>query len=288
MRWLDVRSPAVRAAVVSGAYGKIPHSPHFAAPPTGPDEIDVLADCLERASSVLEGVTAGVFHPPLQVVEDYVCGPRTTRLSPSLGPLRSVAALWSVSSSGVLEAELRDYVLHGGDVRFTLQDHVEMPWLGDTADLSLERLWRVRFACACLPSQRLRLVYNVGSTIDAQARAMVLALAHEFYLQVAPCDECGTCRLPLRTTSVQREGISFTVADPLEAGTTTGSTGLPEVDLWVAQVNPYRVGRPPRVFDPSAPPPVVRNVLAATPTWPTVPTGQVSAVSAVTAQGSVT
>lgn len=287
MRWLDSRLPAVRSAVVSGAFGRLPHSDHFAQVPVDPDEIDVIADSLERASDVLGSVTAGVFHPALQVVEDYIAGPRTTRLTPSLGPLRNVQALWAVGASGDLQVELRDFVIHAGDVRFKLNDYAELPWLGDTADLSLDRLWQVRMACACLPSQRLRLVYDAGSTIDAQARAMVLALAHEFYLQVAPCDECGSCRLPLRTTAVQREGISFTVADPLEAGVPGSATGLPEVDLWVAQVNPYRVGRPPRVFDPSAPPPVVRNVLSAIPTWPAVPTGQVSAVSSVTAQGSV-
>ena len=221
MRWLNPLSPPVRAAVVSGAWGKTPHSPHHAAPPTDPDEIDVIADVLEQASDVLTSLTAGTIHPPLQVTEDFVCYPAVTRLNPSLGPVRSVEALWAVRNDGSQQVEMSGYVLFGDSVRFVAGDELPPSWVGG-AWLDLQAVYMLRLACACPSLQRLRLTYNAGSTVTARARAMVLTLAHEFYLQVAPCDECGTCRLPVRTTNVQREGIAYSMADPYAPGTAPG------------------------------------------------------------------
>ena len=205
------------------------------------------------------------------MTEDFVCYPAVTRLNPSLGPVRSVEALWAVRNDGSQQVEVSGYVLFGDSVRFVTGDELPPSWVGG-AWLDLQAVYMLRLACACPSLQRLRLTYNAGSTVTARARAMVLTLAHEFYLQVAPCDECGTCRLPLRTTNVQREGIAYSMADPYAPGTAPGATGLPEVDLFVQQINPYRVGAPSRVYSSDAPPPVVRSVVSAREVFPPVPT----------------
>lgn len=287
MRWLNPLDPRVRSAVVSGLWGKTPHSPHHAPVPTDPDEIDVIADVLEQASDVLSSLTAGTVHPALQVTEDFVCYPTVSRLSPSLGPLRQVQALWLINDVGTPTTELADYLPFGDSVRFVSEDKLPASWMSG-AFLDLQQVHLIRLGCACPAVQRLRLTYDAGSTVTARARAMVLTLAHEFYLQVAPCDECGACRLPLRTTNVQREGIAYSMADPYAPGVAPGATGLPEVDLWVQQVNPYRVGSPSRVYTADAPPSVVRSLVSAREQFPTVPAAHVVGTTAtVVARGVV-
>lgn len=57
----------------------------------------------------------------------------------------------------------------------------------------------------------------------------------------------GKCRLPSTVTSVVRQGVSMTMTEGVFAG---GVTGLREVDMWVATVNPHRLVTPARVWSP--------------------------------------
>jgi len=289
VRWLNPLDPRVRSAVVSGAWGRSPHSAHYQVPPADPDEIDVISDVLEQASDVLTGLTAATIHPPLQVVEDFVCYPGTGRLTPSVSPLRSVVALVVIGDDGSAGTGVGDWVLFGDSVRFVRQDETYRPlsWLG-WEYLDLAAVWALRLGCACPSVQRLRMTYNAGSTVTARARAAVLSLAHEFYLQVAPCDECGSCRLPTRTTAVVREGLTYSLADPLTPGVAPGATGLPDIDLWVQQVNPYRVRRQSGVWSNDAPPPVQRSIVSAREQFPPYVPGRVVGAAAVVAEGVVT
>lgn len=50
----------------------------------------------------------------------------------------------------------------------------------------------------------------------------------------------GKCRLPARAQSIAREGVDVTLLDP-GALYEAGLTGLPEVDQWIAAVNPARL-----------------------------------------------
>ena len=276
MLWLNPLDSRVRAAVVSGAWGKTPHSDHFASPPVDPNEVDVIADVLEQASDQLTGLTAGTIHPALQVVEDYVCYPRTSRLAPSLAPVREIVGLRTVNDDGTLSTDLSGVVLHAGNVRFVDTDAVT-PFGYDWFDLGAWWLLRLQFACPKVA--RLRLTYDVGSTITASARQAVITLAHELYLRVSPCDDCGTCRLPLRTTSVIREGISFNTGDPMTVGSAFGATGLPDVDVWLRGLNPRDVRRPSAVYTADAPPPVVGSLVAARESFPPLLASQVAATA---------
>lgn len=285
MRWLNPALPEVRAAVVSGAYGKTPHSELHAPVPSDPSEVDTIAVALDVASEALESLTAGVVHPRLQVVEDFVCWPQTTSLSPTFGPVQPDFTLWSMTDWGTPTVLLETAQLFAGSVRFVNRTS-SVPILYDVP-VDLAWSWIRATRCGCPSQPRVRMVYEAGSTITAGARAAVISLAHELWLQVNPCDECGVCRLPMRTTSIQREGISFNIADPVDPSNPRTGTGLPEVDLWVQQVNPYRVNRPPRVFDATRPPPVLHSIISATPLVPIVPTSRSAAVAAVVAQGVV-
>ena len=57
------------------------------------------------------------------------------------------------------------------------------------------------------------------------------------------------CKLPSRATSVSRQGVTVTMADP-SAFTKNGLLGLPVADLWLRAVNPVHLSRPSRVYSP--------------------------------------
>lgn len=284
--WLDPASPPVRSAVVSGGWGRLPHTDH-AFPAPVDDQIDVIASSLEVASDILTRLTGGTTHPALQVNEEFTCYARTRSLRTTFQPLRAVA---SVAARGYTSSLTVGAVLmHGGSIRFldtlTVSDSGLLPTLALELDFAH---WFARWVLNCYPAgpELLSVVYNVGSTVTASARQAVIALAHELYLQVSPCAECGECRLPDRTTNVTREGLSYNVTDPLDP-TSSGGTGLPDVDLWVRGVNPRQATRASGIYDPSSPPGVVRSVRAARPNFSAVPTAGPSASAHVTATGVV-
>jgi hypothetical protein len=262
MIWLDPLSPPARSAVVSGGWGKEPHSEHYLPPPSD-DEIDVIAVALEVASSILTPLTGFRIHPAGFAEEDFLGTPRLRRLTPSLGPLRAVVSLDWVLDGGVTGEVTVPWVLHGDTIRLKSYQGLE-PWDRDTFPVT---------AVVCSSrgdGEQIRLSYQFGSTITASARRAVLMLAHQFWLETAQCSTCGECELPTRTTTVTREGISYTMLDPQDY-LDRGKTGLPSVDLWIATVNPRRALRAPGVWSPDAPPPAMRSIRSARPLFEVSP-----------------
>lgn len=260
MIWLDPLSPPVRSAVVSGGWGKEPHSVHYLPPPTDEDEIDVISAALEVASNILTPLTGFRIHPAGFAEEDFLGTPRLRRLSPSLGPLRAVVSLDWVLDGGVTEEVTVPWVLHGDTIRIRGNRELDA-W---------DRIPSPVLVCSSRgEEEQIRLNYRFGSTITASARRAVLMLAHQFWLETAQCSECGECELPTRTTTVTREGISYTMLDPQDY-LDRGKTGLPSVDLWIATVNPRRATRAPGVWSPDAPPPAQRSIRSARPLFEVV------------------
>lgn len=87
--------------------------------------------------------------------------------------------------------------------------------------------------------------YLRGTPPPPGAGHVVALLASEFYAAATG----GTCRLPRRTTSVARQGVTVSMVDPTEIFD-AGATGITEVDLWVKAHNPYGLHEPPRVWSP--------------------------------------
>lgn len=84
--------------------------------------------------------------------------------------------------------------------------------------------------------------YMRGTPPPAGAGMAVAQLAKEFW---AVC-QGQKCRLPKRTISVQRQGVTITRADPTDL-LANKQTGLPEVDTWIMAHNPYGLSDPARV-----------------------------------------
>lgn len=75
--------------------------------------------------------------------------------------------------------------------------------------------------------------YRRGNPVPDGVGTLVGLLAGEF---LAACSG-EKCRLPRNVTGVTRQGVSYQVYDPGSIYS-SGKTGLAEVDLWLAAVNP--------------------------------------------------
>jgi len=249
MIWLDANSPAVRAAVVSGVWGRAPHSEHAHPVLEEPDDIDIITASLQVASDILTPLTAYRIHPAGIAVEDFTATSRAHRLTPNYTPIRRVVSLERVLEDSI-EAVTETWQLQNNHVKF------------DTRVLG-----PLGLICGQARQQeRLRLTYQFGSTITGSARRAVLWLAHQFWLEADGCEDCGECQLPGRTTAVQREGLSYTLLDPQDY-LRDGKTGVPTVDLWISSVNPKRALRPSAVHTPDAPPPENVSIRSLRPVW---------------------
>lgn len=72
---------------------------------------------------------------------------------------------------------------------------------------------------------------------------MVGTLAKEF---LAACSG-GACRLPRTVTTASRNGVTYRVYDPAVIYG-NGKTGIPEIDLWLAAINPAHLIQAPVVL----------------------------------------
>jgi hypothetical protein len=85
--------------------------------------------------------------------------------------------------------------------------------------------------------------YYHGATADLEVRAAAGTLAAE-YLSAR---RDGTCRLPLGTVNLIRQGISIEVQNNFF---TAGTTGILEVDTVIQRFNPYGQRMPSRSWSP--------------------------------------
>jgi hypothetical protein len=88
-----------------------------------------------------------------------------------------------------------------------------------------------------------------GQAPDTGGIRAAAVLASEF---VKACLGDGSCRLPTRVQTITRQGVTMALIDPLEF-LTNGRTGLYEVDLWLAAVNPEGLRRRSTAWSPEMP-----------------------------------
>ena len=91
--------------------------------------------------------------------------------------------------------------------------------------------------------------YWRGTPVPPGGRRAVSMLACELW---KACTGDKTCRLPQHVQSVTREGVQYTMVDPTDH-TAGGKTGLPDVDMWINQVNPKGMKQQVGVWSPDLP-----------------------------------
>ncbi|QGH75271.1 head-tail adaptor [Mycobacterium phage Quesadilla] len=87
--------------------------------------------------------------------------------------------------------------------------------------------------------------YRRGIPVPGGADILTGILAKEFLAAISAGD--SKCRLPRTVTAVSRQGVSYRAYDPAVIYA-NGKTGLPEVDLWLASVNPNHLAAAPSVI----------------------------------------
>lgn len=88
-----------------------------------------------------------------------------------------------------------------------------------------------------------------GIPVPAGGRGAVTALAVEI-AKARAGDKA--CRLPARVTQIVREGVTYTMLDNL-AFLDKGRVGMPEVDMWLAAVNPNSARSRMAAWSPDVP-----------------------------------
>jgi hypothetical protein len=84
--------------------------------------------------------------------------------------------------------------------------------------------------------------YERGVPVPPGVDVLVGLLAQEF---LNACSG-GKCRLPRRVQTLSRQGVSYQMIDPTDIYA-SGKTGIPEIDIWLASVNPHHVLAAPSV-----------------------------------------
>lgn len=86
-------------------------------------------------------------------------------------------------------------------------------------------------SCACEEPQII-VEYSTKSNLPLGAPRAVGRVADEFYKQSTG----QPCSLPERITSVNRQGVSWSIAD-IQAYVEKGTTGIDAVDHWITRIN---------------------------------------------------
>lgn len=91
--------------------------------------------------------------------------------------------------------------------------------------------------------------YTYGIEVPAPGILAARELANQILYSATNDDRC---RLPDRVTSINRQGVSWTIIDPQDF-LDKGRTGMYLVDLFLKTVNPTGSRARPRVFNPDTP-----------------------------------
>lgn len=90
--------------------------------------------------------------------------------------------------------------------------------------------------------------YRIGLPLDDAAIAAYSAFVCHLLKQCGGAG-CGCGTINQNVTRLQRQGVEVEMTDPTLLYTEM-RTGIPEVDLWLVSVNPYRQPSPSRVYSP--------------------------------------
>lgn len=179
-------------------------------------------DYIAIATSIVRRVTGARWTwPPMQVRDLFDVPPGTRFLQLRGEPLIDVTSV-------------RDYAT-SKDIGFTR--------MGSN---------RIELAAgACRRRTRVDVVYTYGARPSTLVENAIRVLARE--MELADSDD-KACRLPERVTSVTRQGVSWTVIDPMDF-IEKGRTGIIEVDMAINAASAGRAKARPRVFSNEYPPP---------------------------------
>lgn len=186
-----------------------------------------------------------------------VCPPAPGTKSWPFGPMRDCCGYWPVSgypwgfSTGVVRRSANAFAVQLPHDEVSAITSVTVG--GDAfVAYRLEGSWLERTDCRpwqeCGDAEVL-IEYTWGLAPPVGGVRAVVTLAVEIAKQAAGD---ATCRLPRRVVSVTRQGVTMAFVDPMRF-LKDRLTGLPDIDLWIVSVNPYRRPERAQIWSPDVP-----------------------------------
>lgn len=96
------------------------------------------------------------------------------------------------------------------------------------------------------PSQELIVTYTHGSPPPVAGKRAAIRLANELILSETMDPQCS---LPDSVTSINRQGVSYTLLDP-QVYIEKGRTGVYEIDMFIYAANPRGALKKPKIYVP--------------------------------------
>lgn len=189
---------------------------------------------IAEATWVLNALTGHRFHGWECRQDIYRVPGRTRRMNLEHWPVETVFDVVTLDEDGNEGAFPGWKQIPGGTVRLPSASQAN---LGFTGCATQERM--------------LKVSYRVAPNLPPGVERVVDKLAHEFWKAYRG----QTCALPNRITNVSREGMSWTILDPLDF-LDRGLTGIGAIDQWVAAAN---LKGHARLIDPLTRPPLLES-----------------------------
>lgn len=170
-----------------------------------------------------------------------------------LNPYNYGGTWFNCACPGVCSCKARCEVLLNGPVESIVSVVVDGITLDPSAYRVDNRSILVRTDGECWPKcQDLNLsdTTDVGTFFVTYNRGMPVPTDGQIAAGILACDFAKTCtsgcKLPGNLSTLSRQGVEITMADPVEA-LGNGLTGVSQVDQWIQSVNPKRLTSRPRV-----------------------------------------
>lgn len=210
--WVDTKTLAILTdpLAASDIYAKLE-----AVPPEALDEeeelwLAALGRAGEQATWILRSLLNAKVHPAESWIEDYRLHGRTVVLRQ--GPIDSIVKVQSYDPCGAAAtADLTDWC-----------------WVGDNSVTFGTSGAYSSTLCSCR-NDVVRIAFTTKDNLPPGALVNVTWLAGE-HLKAATGQACS---LPERITSITRQGVSWTMLDPMQF-LDTGLTGVGRLDSWLA------------------------------------------------------
>lgn len=215
--WVDTRTFAfvVDPVKATTIYDKLDEDPPAA---LTSDEIAwglSLELALQEATWLLKSLANAKIHPEECWIEDYVL--HGCNLVLRQGPVNVVARVEALS-------------LCSTDAPVLLDSETQWCWRGDN---------RVSFCCSSDVYRKLcncredavRVYYQTKDNLPPGTQGKVMWLAEQYLLALTG----QACALPERVTSITRQGVSWTMLDPMDF-LGAGLTGIGRIDTWLSTV----------------------------------------------------
>lgn len=186
--------------------------------------VTVWETAICEASWALFSLTAGKVHPEQCWIEDYSTK-GSCRLTLRRQPVAAVDGIEILRQCGreVAELSLTDWCL-------TSAQTIDLCCGGASSiGYPVDDIY-LRYRCGC-QDEVVRVHYKVGSTLPPGTEGKVGWLADQ-YVKAATGQKCS---LPERVTAVTRQGVSWTMLDPMEF-LEKRFTGIGRLDSWLALV----------------------------------------------------